>query len=100
MADENRQKITYALMAVCALLLVFYGLNIYATISRTVALEKVSTETKVVEDSLRTLDAQYIALSGKITPEMAKSYGLKEVPVYAFINRSATLGVAINQSNI
>ncbi len=97
LADENRQRITYALLIACAAMFVFYGMNLYATVSRTVALEKLSAQTKTVEDSVRTLDTQYIALSSKITPEAAKEFGLKEVAVSAFIDRTTTLGLTTLQ---
>lgn len=97
LADDNRQRIVCGLLVTCVAALVFYGFNLYATISRTVALEKISAQTKVVEDSIRTLDAEYIALSSRITPDVVKEYGLKEVSISAFIDRTTTLGLTTLQ---
>jgi hypothetical protein len=90
-AGEHQKYLVYALLAACVLFALIYGANLYNVISRTVALQKVEAETKTVDDSVQSLDAKYISLSGNITPEMAKNYGLREAPVTDYINRVTSL---------
>ncbi|MBU6426995.1 hypothetical protein KGQ27_02020 [Patescibacteria group bacterium] len=94
LTNEYRALIARILTGGCLLAVLVYGLNIYAAISDAVALEKVENETAIVENKVQALDTNYIALSGKITPDMAKSYGLTQTATAEYINRNGALSVA------
>lgn len=98
---EHQIFITYSVIGLCLLFALAYGVNLYLVITRTVALQKVEKQITSIEASVRNLDSEYISLSSKITKEMAKSYGFREIEVSAYINRNISLGsVALRASDL
>ena len=89
---EYQAYLTYALFGACLFMALIYSVNLYATISQTVALQKIEFQITFKENSVRGLDVKYISLSSNITPEMAKNYGLRETLVTTYINRNTSLG--------
>ena len=91
-AREYRLQIMYAVLAVCALLVIAYAVNVYSVISHTVALQKVQAETSALTSDTEKLDSQYLGLSRTVTPDNLRKYGLQEGQVSAYISRTASLG--------
>ena len=71
-----------------------YALNMYSIISETVAMQKIEVQTMALEGSMDKLDAQYMAISNKITPDIAKEYGLEQGNVSTYIPRTRSIGSA------
>lgn len=89
---EYRRQITLALLAVSAVLIMIYAVNLYRVISNTLALQNIKTEITALEGSLDRLDSQYIALSHAVTPDAVTAHGFNQGEVSAFISRTASLG--------
>ena len=85
---------TKALIAGCLIMAFLYALNTYSMISRTVAAQKVESQTATLQNSVEQLDAEYITLSNKITPDIEDQYGLEQSDVSAYIQRTRSLGSA------
>jgi virulence-associated protein VapD len=69
-----------------------YGMNVYAAISHTVAIQNVEKQVSGLSSSVDSLDAQYIRLSSAITPDVLPKHGFSQAQVSAFISRSVSLG--------
>ncbi len=93
-AAENRLKMAQGLIAICAILGLFYAVNLYSIISHTVALQHINASSRALTTEVEALDTQYLALSSKITPDTLKAYGLEKGEVSFFIPRSSSLGHA------
>ena len=91
-AHEYRRQITLALLATCLVFAFGYAINLYRVISYTVALRQIEAETVAADAAIRTLDAEYLGVSGAITPESLRSHGFSQGKVSAFISRTAPLG--------
>ncbi len=89
---DNRLKMAQGLIVICAILGLFYAINLYSIISHTVALQHINSSSRALTTEVETLDTQYLALSSKITPDTLKSYGLEKGEVTFFIPRSSSLG--------
>lgn len=90
--SEYRLRGTQAFMAVCAMLAIMYGSNLYSVISNTVALQHLNSQSQALTTDVEKLDSQYLNLSSKITPDTLNSYGLQKGEVSFFISRAASLG--------
>ncbi len=91
---EYRSNIVHTLLFGSLFLAVFYAFNIYSIVSHTVAIEKIESRVTTLQSSVQKLEAQYISLSNKITPEMINHFGLHESKVSAYIERTHVLGFA------
>ena len=89
---EYRAKLTWAALVICAFLALFYSWNLYKVIASTVALHRIEVDKSKLTGSLDGLDAQYLALSDKITPDALKSHGMTQVSVTEYIPRNASIG--------
>lgn len=91
-AMQHRRMIVMVLMAGVAVCAFVYAFNVFRVVSRTVAVQKTESKIASVENRVQSLDARYLELANKITPDMVKSYGMKEGEVTAYILRTASLG--------
>ncbi|MFA6432250.1 MAG: hypothetical protein WCV82_00280 [Candidatus Paceibacterota bacterium] len=88
LAQEYRARITLTLISACVVAVLFYALNIYNIISQAVALEQVKGQITAVTSSINTLEADYLKLSGNITPDSLAGRGLAEGKVSLYIQRA------------
>lgn len=93
LAEENRITITKTLLLGSILMILMYAYNMYAVITKTVASQNLDKQVAQLEGSVQKLDSEYINLSNKITPEMAKEYGLEQPAVSAYISRTKSVGL-------
>lgn len=93
-AREYKAHLATVLFVGCLIMAAIYALNTYSIISKTVAAQKIEAQTAALQSSVQNLDAQYITLSNKITPDIAKDYGLRQSAVSAYIPRTRSLGSA------
>jgi len=93
---EYQSYLSYMVFCACLFVAIIYGFNLYNAISLTVSLQKIDKNVEEVKGRVQSLEAKYISLSSNITPEMAKNYGLHEVPVTAYINRNNPLGAVVS----
>ena len=94
-AHEYRLQISYALIALSALMVVMYGLNLYGVINRTVAIEHSNKEVASLSSAVQSLDAKYLELSQAVAaPSALASHGLSRGEVAQYISRTAPAGVA------
>jgi len=102
LVHEYRMKISLAFAAVSAVMALLYIMNVYAVISRTVAIQKVNAEIVSTESAVESLDAQYLRLSSKITPDSLDAYGMSQGRVSEYISKasSAALGRAASVSSV
>ena len=96
-----RAYITYALIGMSILLASIYAMNVYAVVSRTVAIRHVSLQSASLSSAVQELDARYLGLSGKITPDAVRLHGMRQGEVSAYISRTPSLGrVAVRGSGL
>ena len=81
-----------AVLISCGFLLTLYALNVYAVISHTVAVESLEKQSAALSTSVDSLDAKYLELSSKATPDALADYGYIQGQVSAFISRTTSLG--------
>jgi hypothetical protein len=91
-AHEYRKIIASVLAAACLTALVFYGINVYGAISKTIAVQKTENEIVSLSAAVDALNSEYLGLSGAITQITMKSYGMTEGSPSAYISRTASLG--------
>ncbi len=87
-------RVTQVLLTGCLVMALLYAYNMYLVITRTVAAQNAEKQTTTLADSVQGLDTQYIALSNKINPDMAKDFGLHEGNVAVYISRTGSVGAA------
>ena len=87
-----RVFIMRALCIGCAFATLWYAINVYQAISRTIASEHISSATDALSNSVNELGAQYIRLSSSASPSALEKYGMTVSPVSAYIPRTASLG--------
>jgi hypothetical protein len=99
---ENITKISIAFLLASVFLGILYVGNLFAVISKTVALHDVDAQISSLSSSVDSLDSQYLTLSGKITPDNLASYGMSQVKVSEYISRStgSNLGYAGNYYHV
>jgi hypothetical protein len=76
----------------CALATVWYGINVYSAISRTIAASHVSAQANALSNEVNQLGSRYISLSNAASPSALSSYGMTPGTVSAYIPRTASLG--------
>lgn len=91
-AHEYRIQITSALFVTCMLLIVLYSINVYMVISRTVALQQTESQIASIGTAVASLDAQYLQLSGNITPIALKAHGFSQGQATSYIPRTPSFG--------
>jgi hypothetical protein len=90
-AREHHIRITLAFLAGCALLVMLYALYVYQVISHTVALQKAEMSMTALSTKVDSLDAKYLELSSKLTPDALASYGMTPGQVSQYISKSNSL---------
>lgn len=98
-AKDHRLHITYAVFAACAALAIFYAVNLYTVISRTVALGQIQKQEATAAAAVASLNATYFQLSSAITPDTLRHYGMSQGHVSEFISRTASLGSVALRGN-
>ena len=98
-AHEYRVQITSALLATCLLLVVVYGINVYVVISRTMALQQTERSIASVHSVVSELDANYLGLSGNITPATLSAHGFIQGHAESYIHKTASIGQANKGGN-
>lgn len=88
--NEYRTKITAFLLIACACMALYYGANVYAMVSRTIALDSLKVKTTELSSAVGKLDSTYLELSRGVTPDKLSAYGLMQTKVSEFISRSNT----------
>ena len=76
----------------CALATVWYGINVFGAISRTISAEHISAVTNDLSNSVNQLGAQYVQLTNVASPSALAEHGMSVSPVTAYIPRTASLG--------
>ena len=89
--NEYRSRITVVILGLCAALALYYGVSIYMTVTKTVALDAARAQVTALSSSVNKLDGSYLDLSRTITPDKLAGYGLSQGKVSQFISRSASL---------
>lgn len=100
---ENLRRISIAFFVACLFLVFIYAINIFSVVSRTVSLQKVQTQIATIGSSVDSLDSEYLALSGKITPDNLNDYGMSQGKVSEYITKTTgkiDLGVASNINHV
>lgn len=92
-ANEYRLHISYFLMAVCALFVAMYCINVYSVIAKSANTNEILRQAQVLENSVKSLDAEYIKITNNITSRSLASHGLSEGKVTAFITKTNTSGL-------
>ncbi len=92
-ANEYRLHISYFLLAICALFVSVYCVNVYSVISMSAEANDVLRQSQAIENNVKSLDTQYITLTSNITPQSLSTHGLSEGKVTAFITKTNTNGV-------
>ena len=87
---DYRRQITLALFGSCMVLALIYAVNLYRVVSHSVALQQINKQQATLTGEIQTLDAQYLAVSNKLTPDAIHSYGFTQGKVSAFISRAAS----------
>ncbi|MGC9605781.1 MAG: hypothetical protein ABSF56_03490 [Minisyncoccia bacterium] len=89
-AAEYRARMTLCFIVLAAAAVLFYAFNLYAVVSRTVALSRVQSETAAAGSAVASLDAEYLGLSSALTPDSLGAHGLVQGKVSAYIERPAS----------
>jgi len=76
----------------CAVATVWYGVNVFEAISRTIAAEHLSATADTLSNSVNDLGSQYIKLANLASPSALASHGMTVAGVTAYIPRTASLG--------
>jgi hypothetical protein len=84
----HRAAITVALLIGCAICALFYAVNLYSLISRTVAIRQAEGSAASLSSAISALDATYLKLTSAITPDTVSAHGLSVGQVSAYIKRS------------
>lgn len=92
-ANVYRLHISYFLMAVCAFLVFAYCINIYSVIAKSASANDVLKQAQALENSVKSLDAEYIKITSDMTASTLSAYGLSEGKVTAFITKTHSAGL-------
>ena len=87
-----RVNIMRLLCVGCALATVWYGINVYSAVSRTIAAEHISTQSSALSNSVNKLGSQYIELANLASPNALSAHGMTVSAVTTYIPRTASLG--------
>jgi hypothetical protein len=85
-----RVFIMRALCIGCLVATVWYGVNVYQAISRTIAAENVSGLASGVSDSVNQLGAQYIQLADLASPSALSAHGMTVSSSTIYISSGAS----------
>lgn len=83
-----RANITLALLCATALCVMWYAVNLYSLVSRTIALRQTEKSIASVSSQVSDLDSQYLKLTSSVTPDELANYGLSEGKVAVYIKRN------------
>ena len=83
-----RLRATYIVLAACAFSMFFYAVNVYNVIAQTILIQKVESTAASLENQVAILDSKYLDISGKLTPDLISTYGLRQVTIADFISRT------------
>ena len=92
MTNDYRAHIAATLFGLCAFMVILYAVNIYRTISSTIALQSTQAHGAALSSAVGKLDSQYLDISLSATPSALSKYGLSQGKVSAFISSPASLG--------
>ncbi len=95
-----RVMIMRVLCVMCALATLWYGINVYSAISRTIAAENVSKQAAALSNSVNQLGSDYIKLSHSASPSALSQYGMNLGQVTAYIPRNVSLSVALSSHEL
>ncbi len=95
LANEYRSKLALAMLVSAAALMVFYAIQVYVVVSRTVAVEKLENHIAMLSSDLNKLDSTYLGMSRSITPDMMADYGLTAGEVTAYIQPSPSAAAGV-----
>lgn len=98
--NDYIRLICQAFLIGCLFLIAIYSFHLFSLISKTVAMEKIESEFSSLSGSIDSLDEQFLALSGKITPDNISQYGLSKGKVSQYISRSTKIGVLENANHV
>lgn len=87
-----RVIIMRVLCVMCAVATLWYGINVYSAISRTIAAENITKEASALSNTVNQLGSDYIKLSHSASPNALTQYGMKLGQVSAYIPRTTSLG--------
>ena len=87
-----RVIIMKALCVGCALATLWYGVNVFQAISKTIATEHMSAKASSLSNSVNQLGTQYIKLANLASPSALATHGMTVTQVSAYIPRTASLG--------
>jgi hypothetical protein len=93
-ANDYRAQITGFFLTLCVFMVAIYMINIYRTISGTIALESAEKQIASVSSAVGSLDAQYMEASRAATPDALNDYGLQQGKVSVYISSPAKIGRA------
>jgi hypothetical protein len=85
---EYRKRISIILLISSIIMVLFYVLNIYSVVSHTVTIKNLNSQISAVENIVDDLDAKYLILSSKITPDSLSSYGMSQGKVSEYISKT------------
>lgn len=83
-----RAMIALAILGASAICAVFYACNLYAMISRTVALKHAESALTAASTEVGKLDAEYLKLAASVTPDSLAAHGFAEGKVSLYIART------------
>lgn len=89
-AKDFRAEIAYVVLAASVGLALVYGFNLYRVVTETIALRTVQSQEVALQSSLSDLNAKYLDLSSRITPDTLRQYGFSQGQVAEYINRSSS----------
>ncbi|MES2314428.1 MAG: hypothetical protein V4524_00625 [Patescibacteria group bacterium] len=95
-----RVMIMRVLCVMCALATLWYGINVYSAISRTIAAENISKEASALSNSVNQLGSDYIKLSHSASPSALSQYGMNLGQVTAYIPRTTSVSVALSSHEL
>ena len=93
--NDYRANITTALLGAAILAAILYAFNLYALISRTVAIGQTEKQSAAISSVISALDGQYLKLTSAITPDTLAEHGLTSGQVSIYItrpSRTASIG--------
>ena len=100
--SDNVMRISFTLFVACFFFAILYVVNVFSVISKTVALQSVEAKISALGSDVDSLDAQYLALSGKITPDNLNAHGMSQGNVSEYIAKAdaSHLGIAKNFNHV
>ena len=87
-----RVNIMRLLCVGCLLAMVWYGINVYTAISRTIATEHISAVASDLSNSVNALGSQYIQLANLASPSALSAHGMTVSAVTSYISRTPSFG--------